>query len=119
MAKAHEDLEAARVLDGTSLRAAAAFHCQQAVEKSLKALLIHRGETFGKVHSLQYLFELCLGRGVDFGALRDAAEPLTQFAVDQRYPGAHQPPTDDQVHDFLSTAESVLDRVEGLLEESK
>lgn len=38
---------------------AAAFHCQQAVEKLLKAYLIFRQEPFEKVHDLEVLVEQC------------------------------------------------------------
>ncbi len=44
MEKADEDLEAARrLLSGEPLTAPAAFHCQQASEKALKAFLVSRG----------------------------------------------------------------------------
>jgi HEPN domain-containing protein len=35
------------------------FHCQQAVEKFLKAYLITNEIEFGRTHNLEYLLELC------------------------------------------------------------
>ncbi len=35
------------------------FHCQQSVEKLLKAYLASRNIDFGKTHNLEYLLELC------------------------------------------------------------
>jgi len=35
-----------------------AFHCQQAVEKYIKAILVHRGIEFDRSHDLIYLLEL-------------------------------------------------------------
>jgi len=37
----------------------ASFHCQQAVEKALKAFLAWKAVPFEKVHSLIYLLDLC------------------------------------------------------------
>src|SRR5450759_4552427 len=39
-----------------------AFHCQQAVEKYLKASLIHLGIEFQRSHDLPYLLEMLSGK---------------------------------------------------------
>ena len=36
------------------------FHCQQAVEKYLKAFLLSKNIEFKNTHSLTYLLELCI-----------------------------------------------------------
>jgi HEPN domain-containing protein len=61
------------------------FHCQQAVEKLLKALLSARQIAFGRSHDLAQLGHLVESHGCplpeDWGRL----EPLTAFAVRFRY----------------------------------
>jgi HEPN domain-containing protein len=69
----------------------AAFHCQQAVEKMLKAYLVSRGVEFEKIHDLRRLLDYCVGVDQTFDSLRDAVEPLTLYAVAFRYPGPVEP----------------------------
>ena len=69
----------------------AGFHCQQAVEKTLKAYLLFADTPFEKTHDLGYLLELCEQADSSFASLRDKVEPLTLFAVAFRYPGSPEP----------------------------
>lgn len=62
------------------------FHCQQAVEKLLKAFLIHSGVESGRVHSIQYLIKLCSDLNEEFEKLYDITAHLTDYAVEVRYP---------------------------------
>ena len=59
--KASSDLLSAQILveHSTLVLGPAAFHCQQAVEKTLKAFLVRRSVPFERVHSLVYLMDLC------------------------------------------------------------
>jgi HEPN domain-containing protein len=50
----------------------AAFHCQQAVEKTLKAYLVSRGVEFEKIHDLRRLLDYCVGVDQTFDSLREA-----------------------------------------------
>ena len=59
----------------------AAFHCQQAVEKTLKGFLVYRKIDFERIHDLGRLLDYCAGADQDFESLRDAVEPLTLYAV--------------------------------------
>jgi HEPN domain-containing protein len=54
--KAAEDLEAAKL--SRHLPTASSFHCQQAVEKAIKALLILHQVKFEKTHEIGRLLEL-------------------------------------------------------------
>ena len=72
----------------------AAFHCQQAAEKTLKSYLVLRQVGFEKIHDLRRILDLCADIDEQFNSLRDAAEPLTIFAVVFRYPGPAEPTTD-------------------------
>lgn len=59
----------------------AAFHCQQAVEKQLKAYLTWRERDFEKTHDLRALLEFCADDDPAFLEQRDEVEPLTAYAV--------------------------------------
>jgi HEPN domain-containing protein len=58
--KASSDLYSAEILldHDPPVPEAAAFHCQQAAEKILKALLVWLDVPFEKVHGLTYLLDL-------------------------------------------------------------
>lgn len=63
-----------------------AFHCQQAVEKYIKAILIFHGIEFQRSHDLIYLLEL-LSKKIDIDELKfRKAFTLNSFSVQIRYP---------------------------------
>jgi HEPN domain-containing protein len=87
LAKAGEDLDAIRVLQGKpQLTGVLAFHAQQCVEKCLKAVAEERGGTVPRVHDLRRLWELV---GAQFGEPLhvDMLRELTDIYTDCRYPG--------------------------------
>ena len=60
------------------------FHCHQAVEKCIKAVLaIHRVE-FRKIHDIKTLVDLARDAGMEVPS-SDQLEALTPFAVEFRY----------------------------------
>ncbi len=63
-----------------------AFHCQQAVEKYIKASLIHIGIEFQRSHDLPYLLEMLSGKVEIRPELFDKAILLNGFSVEIRYP---------------------------------
>jgi len=65
------------------------FHCQQAAEKYLKALLDEQGLTVPRTHDLEDLLSLLLPAYPQLGAVRRGLKFLIQFAVEARYPGFH------------------------------
>lgn len=62
------------------------FHCQQAAEKYLKALLQELGLKVPKTHHLDQLLDLLLPQDGSLRPLRRGLSSLTKFAVDYRYP---------------------------------
>jgi HEPN domain-containing protein len=87
--KADLDLDTATRLaaDGERFRDIAAFHCQQAVEKYLKACLVRHQVEFPRTHDIERLLRIL--HSVESGiavALVDA-KWLTPFGVEIRYPG--------------------------------
>lgn len=64
-----------------------AFHCQQCIEKYLKALLTKYRLGFPWHHDLEELLVLLLEKEPLLSVIRDSLKNLTPFAVIFRYPG--------------------------------
>ncbi len=60
------------------------FHCQQAVEKLIKAYLASKNIDFGKTHNLEFLLELCIRQDPVFKNL--SVGNLSFYTVEIRYP---------------------------------
>jgi HEPN domain-containing protein len=63
------------------------FHCQQAAEKYLKALLQESGLVVPRTHDLADVLDLLLPADATLAQLRRQAGSLTRYAVAYRYPG--------------------------------
>jgi HEPN domain-containing protein len=66
---------------------AVCFHCQQCVEKYLKACLQQSKIVFRKTHNLRALLDLLLPTHQTWTALTPDLLVLNNFAVAYRYPG--------------------------------
>src|SRR5437870_2008455 len=88
--KAETDWEVAHKLAGENPppRDVVCFHCQQAAEKYLKALLQENGLVVPRTHDLADVLDLLLPGDATLGRLRRKVGSLTRYAVDYRYPGA-------------------------------
>src|SRR5712692_9697373 len=86
---AESDLNYARVghSEPAILRNQVAFHTQQAVEKSLKAVLVHNAIPFPRTHDVKDLLVLMSEAGIEVPQELDQAEGLTRYAAETRYPG--------------------------------
>jgi HEPN domain-containing protein len=73
---------------------AVCFHCQQAVEKLLKAYLASKNVDFGKTHNLEYLLELCAKEDPDFKPIE--LGNLSFYAVEIRYSDEFYTPSFDE-----------------------
>ena len=78
------------------------FHAQQAVEKSLKAVLFSRQIEFRRTHDLTELAQLLCQEGVETPVGDDLLERLNPFAVTFRY---------DDMDIELMTPEDVVELV--------
>jgi HEPN domain-containing protein len=86
----------------------ALFHCQQVVEKAMKALLTWHDSAFWKTHNLEELGELCTR--ID-GTLAPAVEdvtPLTEYSARFRYPGAPWDPTLQEARESIELARTFV-----------
>lgn len=62
------------------------FHCQQAVEKYLKAFLCYNGVIPPKIHVLESLCAICSEFDSSFNNIAKDCAYLSPFAVQARYP---------------------------------
>jgi len=86
--KAYEDFKAAKFLlslpEDEIPTSVICFHCQQFVEKALKAFLVFHKVDFGRLHNLSVLKNLCAKIDKDFDKLE--IDKLNIYAVEVRYP---------------------------------
>ena len=115
--KAEKDLLSARILleHEPPVLETSCFHCQQVVEKVLKAFLVWKGIPFEKVHNLTYLLDLCEVQEPGFASLRDKAEVLTPYAVEVRYPGKDMEISQEEAQEVLATSEAVWNFILSLI----
>ena len=87
--KAESDFQLAVQLDENdeSFHDQLCFHCQQAAEKYVKAILQELGLKVPRTHMVRDLVDLLLGIHPDLRSIRRGAAFLTRFAVETRYPG--------------------------------
>ncbi len=89
----------------------AAFHCQQAVEKALKAFLAWHDVPFRKTHDLAETGEQCAAIDASLEAVCRRAERLTPFAWIFRYPGDAGEPGTEEITEALALAREVYNAV--------
>ncbi len=102
----HDILTAKRLIDiDPVILDNACFHCQQAVEKYLKAYLHYQGQPIRKTHSLDFLAKQCMQFDYDFEDLN--FKNLEDYAADIRYPDDSLVPTIDETKEYLQMAEDI------------
>lgn len=92
---ARDDDAAARTLrEAESPDSVVGFHCQQAVEKALKAVLAARSVEFPFTHDIGLLIQLCEDAGTPLPEALADVDRLTPFAVHMRYGAIFGPDLD-------------------------
>lgn len=89
---------------------AVCFHCQQVVEKYLKAYLIAQGLEIRKTHNIEFLLAECEEFDSDFSAIDP--KDLNDFGVDIRYPGDFYSPSIDETLAHKQIALEIKNMVE-------
>lgn len=84
------------------------FECQQAAEKSIKAILISIDKKFEKTHNIEDLLELIKKSGIDIPKPLKESIQLTSYATTSRYPGDYIPASAGDYKKALNIAEKVL-----------
>lgn len=93
----------------------AIYHCQQAAEKSVKAFLAAKDHKIEKTHDIQALVRQALQYESAFTNWFDAAELLSPFATEYRYPDDVMEPDADTYREAYLAAEKFLHFVLSLL----
>ena len=91
------------------------FDAQQAVEKSLKAILVELNQSFPKTHSIGILLKLIEEAGVEIPKNINQAKLLTTYAVDARYPGDYEPVSEEEYKEALKIAEDVFKWLDNII----
>ena len=112
ISKAEDDLVAARRLIEIEpyILDPACFHCQQAVEKYLKAYLVYKEFHFEKTHDIDYLLEECAKYDEGFKSID--IKNINHFAVDIRYPDDSLVPELGEAKEYVQIAEQIKTLVE-------
>jgi HEPN domain-containing protein len=113
LSRAGQDLRAAEVdlRAEPPLLADSVFHCQQAVEKSLKAFLTHCDHPFRKTHDIGELATACLKHEPSLEPVLRESVPFTEYVWRFRYPGNLFEPEQAEAQGALDVAVQVVDAV--------
>lgn len=81
------------------------YHCQQAAEKYLKALVIYHGLPLRKTHDLEELLDILSTVDASINdSLYDEALKIKNYAIGIRYPDPSGDPTEADVTEALACA---------------
>ncbi|GHV06614.1 hypothetical protein FACS189485_15430 [Spirochaetia bacterium] len=102
---------ASELITNPDLTNGVAFHCQQAIEKYLKAFIVEHDIKFLRIHDLIRLYELTQNVK-DLGLDREKLREITEVYTDERYPGdigllPNGIPTEEEARAFLEFAKHV------------
>lgn len=116
--KAEHDIKSARVLINADdpVLDTAVYHCQQAAEKSFKAMLAYWNEPVLRTHDINALVEQCIEHEKSIEQWRDAAEELTPYGTFFRYPGDVMEPETCDARNALRLANEIYSFVTDYLE---
>ncbi len=84
------------------------FHAQQAVEKSIKAVLLVEGVEFPGTHNIRVLLDR-IPEGIVVPVQSLPAAELSIYAVNNRYPGNYEATTVEQYRDACEIARVFVD----------
>jgi HEPN domain-containing protein len=83
------------------------FHAQQAVEKLLKAFLVHHGKTLVRTHDLIALLAACAEIDPSLAGLQEDCQELGYYAVASRYPADLYEPEEKEARQMVDAARRV------------
>jgi len=113
LSKALIDLNAAKILfEHNCGNEVVAFHCQQVIEKALKAIILHLYATLESGHSLLYLCKKVIARNPEFNKHLTGCIFVNQYYTETRYPNENQIiVTDEEANECIKIAEDILNIV--------
>jgi HEPN domain-containing protein len=106
---------AGKLLEDDSLTQSAAFHCQQTIEKSFKALLEYKNIAVPRVHDLIRLHGLLLEAKIEIAVDDDMLAQINDVYIETRYPSnfgliPSGIPEVSTVQHFYQQAETILEK---------
>jgi HEPN domain-containing protein len=118
---ADRDIESAEILmEQSSASPHTAFHCQQAIEKYLKAVIANNGNKVKKIHDLIALYGMVTAI-VDIPLDKTLLIEISQIYIDSRYSGEFgllpdgSMPSDERLRVYLSFAKQIGELVRGIV----
>jgi len=105
LSRADDDLRAAEALFKSELAGAAAFHCQQAVEKkSAKAVLIALAVPPPRIHDIEKLGALIAESDAEIAEDIKSLSSTTVWYISERYPDSNtdRPPSFQEIGSVLA-----------------
>ena len=114
IAKAIIDLKAAKILfEHECGNEVVAFHCQQAIEKALKAIILYLYATLESGHSLLYLCKKVMMKIPEFDKHLTGCIFVNQYYTETIYPNENQIiVTNEEAKECIKIAEDILNIVD-------
>jgi HEPN domain-containing protein len=91
------------------------FDAQQAAEKAIKAVLVHRSIDFPKTHDIARLLTIAAQAGIPVGNELPDAAALTPYAAAGRYPTSWGDTEESEYRDAVRLAERVVRWAESVI----
>lgn len=116
--KGHRDLELAKAMlpHWEKFPDLLCYHCQQAAEKQLKALLLHYGQSVKRTHDLEELLDLLKVFESSVSAEHyNNALKINDYSILMRYPGLSVDPSEADVLEAIDSAAFFQDFVRSIL----
>lgn len=110
------------IKDQVHLTPVIAFHCHQAVEKSLKAILEEKHQDVAKTHDLMFLLQKS-SQLIHLEMDNEILKRLNELYIDSRYPGElgllpEGKPSLDSAQEFYAFAKNIHDQIYQALEKA-
>ena len=86
-----------------------AYHCQQTIEKYLKAILVQEGQPVPFIHDLYKLNLLCGAFLPNLSPLNELCERLTPYGTATRYPGGSMTVDVEKMPTIIHWTEQIRD----------
>lgn len=111
LAYAEENLACARLTAANGYYNPSLQNAQQAVEKTLKALVMEKGMAFRKTHSIQELRDALADAGVTLGLTDENCELMDSIYLPSKYPLGSALPDMQPDLGFCEVCIAIADRV--------
>jgi HEPN domain-containing protein len=100
------DLKSAKWQMKGKIYTSVCYACQQAAEKSLKALILSRGKVIPKVHSLDRLISELKTLKINTNEIEKEAQELDKYYISTRYPGQYGGP--EELYDQIDAQTAII-----------